>query len=125
MNGLYQFPNVPGVPPTAPYAQQQPMMLGAMYQPQLQFGQMYGATPQYADNGMANPAPQFQNPFGPQQPPNGQRMYSPGPTQPQSVSVGGSPQQSGLPSLLSSNTQNQYPNGYTPIGPKQQNFISG
>jgi len=75
--------------------------------------------------GFAPQPTQFQNPFGPQQPPNGQRMYSPGPTQPQSVSVGGSPQQSGLPSLLSSNTQNQYPNGYTPIGPKQQNFISG
>jgi len=74
--------------------------------------------------GFAPQPMQFQNPFGQQQPPNDQRMYSPGPVQPQSVSVGGSPQQSGLPSLLSTNTQNQYSNGYTPIGPKQQNFIS-
>jgi hypothetical protein len=84
----------------------------------------------FADGGMTNPTPQFQNPFGPQQTPNGPRMNNPGPmqqpafdprTQPQSVSVGGTPQQPGLPSLLSNNTQNQYPNGYTPIGQPQQN----
>jgi len=84
----------------------------------------------YADGGMTSSTPQFQNPFGPQQTPNGPRMNNPGPMQqpafdprmqPQSVSVGGTPQQPGLPSLLSNNTQNQYPNGYTPIGQPQQN----
>jgi hypothetical protein len=100
---------------------------GPQTQPQQVQPQNGGGYNQQSGNVFGGFAPQpmqFQNPFGQQQPPNGQRMYNPGPTQPQSVSVGGSPQQSGLPSLLSTNTQNQYPNGYTPIGPKQQNFIS-
>jgi hypothetical protein len=121
VNGPYQFPNVIGVPPVSPYTQQP------------QFGQMYGVAPQYADGGMVNPTPQFQNPFGPQQAFNDPRMNNPGPMQqyafdprmqPQSMSVGNNPQQPGLPSLLSNNTQNQYPNGYTPIGQPQQNLTN-
>jgi hypothetical protein len=58
---------------------------------------------------------QFQNPFGPQQP-----------QQPQSMSIGGTQQQQqpGLPGLLSVGAQNQYPQGYTPIGQPPQNLFS-
>jgi hypothetical protein len=70
--------------------------------------------------------PQFQNPFGPQQPPAGMNMYNQGqqPQQHQSISVGGTPQQPGLPGLLPVGSQNQYPQGYTPIGQQPQNFLS-
>ena len=97
-----------------PQSQSQPQPQGGVYNQQS--SNVFG--------GFAPQPTQFQNPFGPQQSTNGQRMYSPGPMQPQNLYVGGNPQQSGLPSLLSTNTQNQYPNGYTPIGSNQQNFIS-
>jgi hypothetical protein len=83
-------------------------------------------------NGMTGMVPQFQNPFGPQQTPVGQSMYNPQqpqqpqqqPQQHQSISVGGTPQQPGLPGLLSVGSQNPYPQGYTPIGQQPQNFLS-
>ena len=78
-------------------------------------------------NGMTGMVPQFQNPFGPQQPPVGQSMYSPQQQQrqqQQDISVGGTPQQPGLPGLLSVGSKNPYPQGYTPIGQQPQNFLS-
>jgi hypothetical protein len=73
----------------------------------------------FADGGMVS---QFQNPFGPQQPMMGQQPQQP--QQHQSIAVGGTPQQQGLPGLLSVGSQNQYPQGYTPMGQPQQNFLS-
>jgi len=78
-------------------------------------------------NGMTDMVPQFQNPFGPQQIPVGQSMYNAGQQQPkqhQSISVGGTPQQPGLPGLIPANRQNQYPQGYTPIGQQPQTFLT-
>jgi hypothetical protein len=76
-------------------------------------------------NGMTGMVPQFQNPFGPQQPPVGQSTYSPQQQQQQQdISVGGTPQQPGLPGLLSVGSKNPYPQGYTPIGQQPQNFLS-
>jgi hypothetical protein len=49
-------------------------------------------------------------------------MYSP--QQQQDISVGGTPQQPGLPGLLSVGSKNPYPQGYTPIGQQPQNFLS-
>jgi hypothetical protein len=73
-------------------------------------------------NGMPGMPAQFQNPFGPQQIPVGQSMYTP--QQSQDITVGGTPQQPGLPGLLSVGYQNKYPQGYTPIGQQPQNFLS-
>jgi hypothetical protein len=79
-------------------------------------------------NGMTGMVPQFQNPFGPQQPQQSQQSQQPQqpqqPQQHQSISVGGTPQQPGLPGLLSVGSQNPYPQGYTPIGQQPQNFLS-
>ena len=76
-------------------------------------------------NGMTGMVPQFQNPFGPQQPPFGQSVYTPQQQQQQrDISVGGTPQQPGLPGLLSVGSNNSYPQGYTPIGQQPQNFLS-
>jgi hypothetical protein len=78
-------------------------------------------------NGMTSMVPQFQNPFGSQPIPVGQSMYNPGQQQPQqhqSISVGGTPQQPGLPGLIPANRQNQYPQGYTPIGQQPQTFLT-
>jgi hypothetical protein len=122
------------------------MPAGMTFQPHTQFGQqasaplnisqrgqVYGHVPLpplkgygYAVGGMLNSAPQFQNPFGPQQTPVGPRMYGPGSTQqpvfdqrmqPQNMPMGGMPQQPGLPGLLPPTGQNSY-QGYTPIGPQ-------
>jgi len=122
------------------------MPAGMTFQPHTQFGQqasaplnisqrgqVYGHVPPpaqlrygYAVGGMLNSAPQFQNPFGPQQTPVGPRMYGPGSTQqpvfdqrmqPQNMPMGGMPQQPGLPGLLPPTGQNSY-QGYTPIGPQ-------
>jgi hypothetical protein len=76
----------------------------------------------FADGGMTGMPAQFQNPFGPQQIPVGQSMYNP--RQSQDISVGGTPQQPGLPGLLSVGSKNPYPQGYTPIGQQPQNFLS-
>jgi hypothetical protein len=69
---------------------------------------------------------QFQNPFGPPQPPAGMGMYNQAqqPQQHQSISVGGTLQQPGLPGLMPVGSQNQYPQGYTPIGQAPQNFLT-
>jgi len=88
-----------------------------------QFQNPYG--PQFADGGLTGTnnmagmpvmPQQFQNPFGPQQPQQ--------PQQPQNITIGGTPQQPGLPGLLSVGSQNPYPQGYTPIGQQPQNFFS-
>ena len=132
----------PGIKPFMP--------AGMTFQPHTQFGQqasaplnisqrgqVYGHVPLpplkgygYAVGGMLNSAPQFQNPFGPQQTPTGPRMYGPGPMQqptfdqrmqPQNMPMGGMPQQPGLPGLLPPTGQNAY-QGYTPIGPQHMSI---